>query len=90
MTRSLWKVCGLWLPDVRLASKPRMDSPTHKEYAQKLGGNSKVVPWLRGSSKYRGVRWHERNGKWEARIFDSASAKQVRATRARGMPFPPW
>ena len=32
----------------------------------------------RGSSIYRGVRWHERNGKWEARIFDSASGKQVR------------
>ncbi len=31
----------------------------------------------RGSSKYRGVRWHERNGKWEARIFDSNSGKQV-------------
>ncbi|BDA43997.1 probable AP2-like ethylene-responsive transcription factor CRL5 [Coccomyxa sp. Obi] len=31
----------------------------------------------KGSSKYRGVRWHERNGKWEARIFDSNSGKQV-------------
>ena len=26
---------------------------------------------------YKGVRWHERNGKWEARIFDSAAQKQV-------------
>lgn len=31
----------------------------------------------RGSSKYRGVRWHERNGKWEARIFDSENGKQI-------------
>ena len=23
------------------------------------------------------MRWHERNGKWEARIFDSNSGKQV-------------
>jgi hypothetical protein len=30
---------------------------------------------LRGSSPYRGVRWHERNLKWEARIFDGQ--KQV-------------
>ena len=40
------------------------------------------MSWCRGSSKYRGVRWHERNGKWEARIFDSASAKQVRHAHA--------
>lgn len=30
---------------------------------------------------YKGVRWHERNGKWEARIFDSAAQKQVRPCR---------
>ena len=30
---------------------------------------------------YKGVRWHERNGKWEARIFDSAAQKQVRAVK---------
>ena len=35
----------------------------------------------RGSSMYKGVRWHERNGKWEARIFDSAAQKQVRPCR---------
>ena len=28
---------------------------------------------------YKGVRWHERNGKWEARIFDSAAQKQVQS-----------
>lgn len=31
----------------------------------------------RGSSKYRGVRWHERNGRWEARIFDNSTGKQI-------------
>ena len=38
-----------------------------------------VLNARRGSSIYSGVRWHERNGKWEARIFDSASAKQARS-----------
>lgn len=33
---------------------------------------------------YKGVRWHERNGKWEARIFDSAAQKQVRSVRCCG------
>ena len=30
------------------------------------------------SSKYRGVRWHPHNNKWEARIFNGA--KQARSS----------
>jgi hypothetical protein len=43
-------------------------------------------PRCRGSSIYRGVRWHERNGKWEARIFDSASGKQARPSPPSPLP----
>lgn len=31
----------------------------------------------RSSSLYRGVRWHERNNKWEARIFDGVKQRSL-------------
>ena len=36
---------------------------------------------------YKGVRWHERNGKWEARIFDSAAQKQVQPYHNLWIPY---
>lgn len=34
----------------------------------------------RSSSLYRGVRWHERNNKWEARIFDGVKQRSLGET----------
>jgi hypothetical protein len=40
-------------------------------------GGAGLAPGGPRSSSYRGVRWHERNSKWEARIFDGSKQRSV-------------